>query len=48
MDNLKNPYLSPRIKCVMFSTQRVIATSPVANDSLSDFDETTPSWTIDE
>lgn len=47
MDNLKNPYLSPRITCVMLSAQRVIAASSTANDSLSDFDETKPTWTID-
>ena len=47
MDNSKTTYLSPRIACVMLSAQRVIAASSKANDSLSDFDETTPSWTID-
>lgn len=48
MDNSKIPYLSPRVTFVMLSsTRHILATSTTANDSLSDFGETTPTWTID-
>lgn len=47
MDNLKNPYLSPCITRMMFFSLSVIAASSTADDSLSDFDENKPTWTID-
>lgn len=47
MDNLKNPYLSPCITRMMLFSLSVIAASSTADDSLSDFDENNPTWTID-
>lgn len=48
MDKLKTTYLAPSVSIEMLSpSMYILAASPTASDSLSDFGEVTPDWTID-